>query len=71
MDWTGIKVKDLIKALEQFNPEGEITLRLCHDKVDTWCTDAFELDLYNYTYEDEDTGEEAESIDVVLDLNVR
>lgn len=72
MEGRNIKVKDLLNALKQYDPEAGVTLRLWHHEygVDTWCTDNYILNIYHYTYEDEETGWEVTSKDIVLDLDV-
>ena len=70
MEGRNMKVKDLLNALKQYDPEAGVTLRLYHNKVDTWYTDDFILNIYHYTYEDEETGWEVTSKDIVLDLDV-
>lgn len=72
MEGRNIKVKDLLNALKQYDPEAGVTLRLWHHSnvKDSWYTDDFILDIYNYTYEDEETGWEVTSKDIVLDLDV-
>ena len=79
MDWYKLTVKDLIKELQKFDPEGEVVLkcnidlnetRFKSDKyADTWDTQNYELDIYNYDYED-DNWAVVESKDIVLDFNI-
>jgi len=35
MEGRNMKVKDLLNALKQYDPEAGVTLRLYHNKVDT------------------------------------
>ena len=48
MEGRNIKVKDLLNALKQYDPEAGVTLRLRHHEygVDTWCTDNYILKLF-------------------------
>ena len=59
MDWYKIKVKDLIKRLEKFNPNWEVILNCSIDTTDykrgenyisTYDIQNYELDIYNYQY---------------------
>ena len=72
MEGRNIKVKDLLNALKQYDPEAWVTLRLWHHSnvEDSWYTDDFIINIYHYTYEDEETWWEVTSKDIVLDLDV-
>lgn len=79
MDWYKIKVKDLIKKLEKFNPNWEVILNCSIDTTDykrgenyvnTYDIQNYELDIYNYEYENDRTGELETSKDIVLNFNI-
>ncbi len=72
MEGRNMKVKDLIDTLKQYDPEAGVTLRVWDSSywIATSYTDDFILSIYHYTYEDEETGWEVTSKDIVLDLEV-
>lgn len=74
-----MKVKDLIKELEKYNPNGEIVLKCYIDTetiynkgdnyVDTNYTSNYDLNVDNYEYENEDWSI-TKSDDVVLSFDI-